>query len=82
MLMVEVCVVRIYDRLDMKVLMVIRWCVLKCLIRLFWKGEKKVCSMISIEKVICSFDSGMFSLVVSGLVNKVYMYCGLEMVIM
>ncbi len=80
--MVEACAARIHDRPDMKVPMAIRRRAPKRSIRLPWKGEKKVCSTISIEKVICSSDSGTPSLAVSGLVNKVHTYCGLEMAIM
>jgi hypothetical protein len=50
--------------------------------RLPWNGEKKVCSTIRIENVICNPESGTPNLAASGLVNRVQTYCGLEIAIM
>src|SRR5581483_12477417 len=50
--------------------------------RYAWNGEKKVCRMMSKEKVNCSSASVVPSFWLSGPVNSVQTYCGLEIDIM
>src|SRR3954466_13613912 len=47
-----------------------------------WKGDRKVCSTMRIEKVTCKVESVVPNCACIGLVNKVHTYCGLEMAIM
>ena len=51
-------------------------------ISLPWKGEKKVCRIISSEKVSWISASGTPSLAINGFASSAQTYCGLEMEIM
>src|SRR5215469_14291079 len=46
-----------------------------------WNGEKKVCRMMSSENVNCNSASVVPSFWLSGPVNSVQTYCGLEIAI-
>src|SRR5471032_3240533 len=80
--MLDACEARIQLKPDISVPTEISRLAPKRSMRPPWNGEKNVCNTISIEKVICSSDSGTPSLAASGLVNSVQTYCGLEIDIM